>query len=85
MQFSKADYQAKGLGKAILEEIQQNAEELGILLKKDTVKSAFYELIQKAALQSAAGKVVLLIDEYDKPIIDNLDDIPQANENRDIL
>jgi hypothetical protein len=29
--------------------------------------------------------VVILIDEYDKPIIDYMDDIPQAEANRDIL
>jgi hypothetical protein len=29
--------------------------------------------------------VVILIDEYDKPIIDYIDDIPKAEENRKIL
>lgn len=32
-----------------------------------------------------ANKVVLLIDEYDKPIIDHIDNIPIAEENRKIL
>ncbi|HIP76459.1 MAG TPA: hypothetical protein EYH12_04910, partial [Psychromonas hadalis] len=30
-------------------------------------------------------KVVVLIDEYDKPILDNLDQMAVANENREIL
>ena len=30
-------------------------------------------------------KVVVLIDEYDKPIIDYLEDLEQAEENREIL
>ncbi len=29
--------------------------------------------------------MVILIDEYDKPIIDYIDDIPKAEENRKIL
>lgn len=42
----------------------------------------FKELIVKVAQK---GKVVVLIDEYDKPLIDYLDDIPRAEENRTIL
>lgn len=82
IQFSKSDYQGKGLKQAIINEINENAARLGIELQETTVKSAFFELIQKA---SQKNNVVILIDEYDKPIIDYLDDIPQANNNREIL
>ena len=34
---------------------------------------------------SEKGQVVMLIDEYDKPIIDYLDNIPQAVENQDYI
>jgi len=34
---------------------------------------------------SNINKVVILIDEYDKPIIDFVDDIEKANKNREIL
>ena len=34
---------------------------------------------------SELGKVVILIDEYDKPIIDYIDNIERAEENREIL
>jgi len=79
---SKSDYQAKGLAGAILEELAYNGLQLGITLKATTIKSRFLELIHKA---SQKGKVVILVDEYDKPIIDYLEDLPQANENRNIL
>lgn len=42
----------------------------------------FAQLIKKL---SAKGKVVVLIDEYDKPIIDKIDEYELASENRDIL
>lgn len=42
----------------------------------------FSELIQKLADH---GRVVLLIDEYDKPIIDYLNELEQAQENQEIL
>ena len=85
VQFSKADYQGKGLDNAILGIVNTNAKNLGVELEETSFKSRFAELIQKAAEQNTSGKVVLLIDEYDKPIIDYLDDIPQANANRKIL
>jgi hypothetical protein len=42
----------------------------------------FRELIQKLA---AHGKVVILIDEYDKPLIDYLDEKEQAIAHRQLL
>ena len=85
VQFAKSDYQGKGLDNAILDIVNANAKKMGVELEETSFKSRFVELIQKSAQHSVAGKVVLLIDEYDKPIIDNLDNIPQANINRDIL
>ena len=82
IQFAQADYQGKGLEQAIIDEIRRNSRRLGIDLENNTIKSSFVELIQKSSKQN---KVVILIDEYDKPIIDYLDDIPQANVNRKIL
>ncbi|MBT4922481.1 MAG: ATP-binding protein [Rickettsiales bacterium] len=42
----------------------------------------FEELIQKL---SSKGKVVILIDEYDKPLINNLKDVEHCAKVRDIL
>ncbi|MCP4134014.1 MAG: AAA family ATPase [bacterium] len=56
--------------------------EYNIEITETIVKSAFIELIEKL---SKINKVVILIDEYDKPIVDYISDISKANENRKIL
>ena len=54
-------------------------------VKDDNIKTLFFELIKK--LHDKHGKVVILIDEYDKAIIDYLEfhKIPQAKANQEIL
>jgi hypothetical protein len=83
--FDATDYQGLGLEKAIIQEIGFCAKEYGIELSQTTMKSQFKELI--IALSAKYGKVVLLIDEYDKPLIDYLEDdkLEQAKANRLIL
>jgi len=63
--------------------LKEQAAIYGIELLKEGNSQLFRELIEK--LSSQYGKVVVLIDEYDKPIIDFLDDHDQANANRDVL
>ncbi len=46
-------------------------------------KAYFNKIIR--ALYKKNGKVVVLVDEYDKPIVDHVDDIEQAAKNREIL
>lgn len=83
LRFAKSDYQGLGLERAIVVELYKSAAEIGVELTGQTVKGCFEDLINKAC--AALGKVVILIDEYDKPIIDYLDDAPKAVANRDIL
>jgi len=52
------------------------------LEKTEFLKQNFEELIEKL---SKINRVVILIDEYDKPIIDHITDIPKASENREVL
>jgi hypothetical protein len=80
--FSTVDYINLGLARAIDDMLFDIAGEYDISLEKPSFSSKFKELIQKL---SKNKKVVILIDEYDKPIIDYIDDIPQAEENRKIL
>ncbi len=80
--FSKWDYHTLGLEKAIKYGLNNIAEEKDIQLENTTIALQFAELIKKL---SAHGKVVILIDEYDKPINDFLTDMPRAKENREIL
>jgi hypothetical protein len=82
IEFSKMPYQEVGLQEAVLRTLRKQATSLGLELRSDNVKEAFEELIEKASVK---GKVVILIDEYDKPIIDYLDDIPLAEANRMVM
>lgn len=45
----------------------------------------FRELIRQLAEKSQEQRVVILIDEYDKPILDNLQDLEEAEEIRRVL
>jgi hypothetical protein len=70
------------------EHLSEYAETLGIKLKKSLLKDQFKELI--LALRKKTGMpVVVLIDEYDKPLIDFLgkgeEALNTAKANRDIL
>ena len=80
--FSVMDYQGRGLAPAICETLRNMAKSHGLTLEQDTVKSLFLELLQKL---SAKGKVVILIDEYDKPLIDYLDDLDMAKAHQKVL
>jgi len=55
-----------------------------IKLTKKLIPLKFQELIQKL-YEKYNQKVVVLIDEYDKPILDVIEDIEKARRNRDIL
>jgi hypothetical protein len=60
------------------------AEKYEIILSGLFVKDKFAELIKKIA-EKTQQKVVILIDEYDKPIVNDIDNIEKAVKNRDIL
>ncbi|PRX16915.1 PD-(D/E)XK nuclease superfamily protein [Orenia metallireducens] len=60
------------------------AYEYGLTLERDYLGSRFAELIKKL-YQQTKSKVVVLIDEYDKPIIDHITDIDTAEENKEVL
>jgi Predicted AAA-ATPase/PD-(D/E)XK nuclease superfamily len=73
-----------GLAKSLIHTLHNEAKRLGISLESDSVGFMFQELIQK--LHAKTGrKVVVLIDEYDKPIVDYLDELETAEANRNIL
>ncbi|RUM58116.1 MAG: hypothetical protein DSY40_00070, partial [Nautilia sp.] len=64
--------------------LKENQERLGVECENSEYDMCFRELIQKVA-KKYQKKVVVLIDEYDKPILDNLDNKNRAIENRDFL
>jgi len=60
------------------------AKDHQITLEEEILGLKFKELIQKL-YEKYNQKVVVLIDEYDKPILDVIEDIEKAKKNRDIL
>jgi hypothetical protein len=82
LRLSQINYQKHGLYYALDKEMGLLAGELGISLQEIDLKDKFRELIRKAAVKS---RVVILIDEYDKPVIDYLDELPIAEENRAVF
>lgn len=84
LKFSTFQYKLNPLKDAIVQGLQEEADRLGVHLPTGPLLHPLNELIQ--AVQKQYGqKVVILIDEYDKPIIDYLGDIPKAEDNRDTL
>ena len=85
LSFDKMSYDGLGLDGAIKYRLNVLAEEHDIQFTTDDYKTQFEELLRK--LFEKEGKVVLLIDEYDKPIIDYLekDELPQAKKNQKIM
>ncbi len=80
--FAQLDYQGLGLENVLLDHLIDIAASYQIKLDAKSYASAFDELIKK--LNKQLGRVVILIDEYDKPIIDFLEpnQREQAKENR---
>ena len=53
------------------------------IVLQDSSSDVFLDVINE--LYKQFGKVVVLIDEYDKPMTDNIDNLEKANEMREIL
>ena len=85
LSFGTAAYKEIGLLKYINSLIDTQADEHGIALSREGFVLRFQELLKK--LMAQKGKVVVLIDEYDKPIIDYLEyeKLPQAKENQAVM
>jgi hypothetical protein len=62
--------------------IERKAKEFNIKLSKNNlIKDKFEEIIEKIYLKTNK-KVVVLVDEYDKAIIDHIEDVELANKIR---
>jgi hypothetical protein len=61
------------LDESIREQLAFNQERLGIRCDAQSIPGMFGELIRRACRSSGQG-VVILVDEYDKPILDNITD-----------
>lgn len=85
LSFDTVDYEKKGLEDALINELDTCAARYEVVLEKNGLKAKFRHLI--TLLYKKYGKVALLIDEYDKPIIDYLETskIGEAKANRLVM
>ncbi len=74
---------ATELDKKLARVLRRMADESGVSISGDTAPSLFDELIYR--LSANGEKVVILIDEYDKPILDNILDREEALRIRTLL
>lgn len=81
--FSALGYKDIGLERGLHQALNNKAEEAGFSLTQEGIGPRFQELVKRLA--ENGQKVVLLIDEYDKPLVDYIDQQEQAEVNRDIL
>lgn len=85
LSFDRINYKKIGLEAALQNTIRTIATTHDIELTSDYGTSEFGQLIEKLAQKQ--GDVVILVDEYDKPIIDYLekDQYTKAKENQKIM
>ncbi len=68
----------------ILETLRDNEKRLGVYCEIEAISARFSRII-KAAYEKYNQPVVILIDEYDKPILDNIDQPEMAAFARETL
>jgi len=85
LSFNRLDYHKLGLEQALVQFLDEQAAAAGLQLGGQSAKEKLRELILALAAQQAP--IVLLVDEYDKPLIDYLDksELSQAKANRSTL
>ena len=79
--FNALDYRGLGLEKVLKNCLLEQAAEQGLTLQDDSSVELFRSFIKKS-YQKTGKKVVVLIDEYDKSLIDFLDEPERLEENR---
>lgn len=61
------------------------AKEKNILVERGLIDSMLTAIIVALAASGKQNKIVILIDEYDKPLIDSIDDLEKLNQVRSVL
>ncbi|MCX8042409.1 MAG: AAA family ATPase [Thermodesulfobacteriaceae bacterium] len=68
-----------------MKQLEHNQQALGLSLKVEKDYAGLFEEIIRKTYEKYKQKVVVLIDEYDKPILDRIDDREEAKKVREIL
>jgi len=84
--FNKSDFHKMGFETYLLKKLQEQASLHALVLEATTISSMMEELIMQLYKKHGTG-VVVLVDEYDKPITEFLrkDQIHIAEENRELM
>ena len=82
--FNALDYNTLGLENVVSDCLRQQITEQGLSVEGDSASKLFKNFI-KASFEKTGKKVVVLIDEYDKSLIDYLDNDARFEENRMFL
>ncbi len=87
VRFDDSGFQTDGLERAIHRIIDDEAARLGLDAPRrdEGYGYRFRALIEAVAKTHPSGRCVVLVDEYDKPIVEYLHDLPRARINRDLL
>jgi len=75
----------EAINQRIYEILKSNQKDLEIICDKSLSSTGCFEELIKEAYLKYNQKVVILIDEYDKPILDNIENKEVAREAREIL
>lgn len=81
--FAYFGYQSKNLSQQLSNALNEYAQKFALSLRGKNLSEKFKFLVQD--ISQKEGSVVILIDEYDKPIIDFLTEFEKADTNRSIL
>ena len=74
---------ASGLEKTLIETLKRTARQFKLTLSSETMEGIFQDILEN--LFETRGAIVVLIDEYDKPMLDNIGDLEKANAVRQVL
>jgi hypothetical protein len=69
---------------SMLARVKENGEQLGVAIENAAPGDAFFGLLKRTA-RLYSSQIVLLIDEYDSPILQNISDASKIDEIRGIL
>ena len=85
LDFSGASFSAPGdLEEDLTAQLDAIEQEIGVTAPYERPATRFRHLV-RALCKRAGQRVVVLVDEYDKPILDALDDRALATANREVL
>jgi hypothetical protein len=82
--FNQMSLRDVGLEQSLVTTLRNEARRHDLVLESEGVGFMFQELIEKLHVKTGR-KVVVLVDEYDKPIVDYLEELPIAHLNRQLL